>query len=316
MSDGPFPSRGRSPGGVTPGQGAAAPVSRRRDGHEDTARTSKGWTLGTADPRAFAVALERTTPNARATPVIVALNIGVWLTMVGLFGVSPTMPDPIEMLRWGAGYAPKTLHGEPWRLLTSTFLHYGLWHLGSNMYVLWSGGRLVEKMLGTSGFLAAYVVAGLAGGIASLLFERGIVAGASGAVFGVFGALGGYLLAGRRWVPRAFVVSLRRAVIEFVLLNTLIGLVVPQISFWAHTGGLVGGFLVGLIVARPPTPEGRRGSVMRAAAVALGLGGALLASLPLLPAPPRDPRDYGSPFGHAVRRENTRDALRSIIGEE
>jgi membrane associated rhomboid family serine protease len=342
VTGGPFPPRGDPDDGDgrerhgddrgAHGRGATGParpppVSRRRPLADGLARPGDGggpggpgsWRPaggGAPDPRAFAEALERATPRPRATPVIVAANVGVWLLMVGLFGISPMAPDPVEMIRWGAGYAPKTLHGEPWRLVTSTFLHYGLLHVGSNMYVLWSGGRLVEKLLGTSGFVAAYAVAGLAGGVASLLFERGIVAGASGAVFGVFGALGGYLIAGRRWVPRAYVVSLRRAVIEFVMLNTVIALMIPAISFWAHTGGLVGGFVVGLLVARPPTPEARRGAVVRASAVTLALGGALLASLPLLPAPPRDPRDYGSPFERRARPEDPRDALRSIVGDE
>src|SRR5882672_4329407 len=105
-------------------------------------------------------------------------------------GADAISPTPQQVLAVGADYGPLTLNGEPWRLVSSMFLHFGILHIGMNMLCLWSG-RIVELLYGRLGFVAIYLVAGLAGGVASLARSSAVIsAGASGAVFGVFGAFG------------------------------------------------------------------------------------------------------------------------------
>ena len=97
------------------------------------------------------------------------------------------------VLEWGANFGPKTMDGQWWRLFTSMFLHFGIIHIGFNMWVLWNVGRLVERLVGNFGFALLYVVSGLLGSVASLAWNpTTISAGASGAVFGVVGALIGF----------------------------------------------------------------------------------------------------------------------------
>ncbi len=261
----------------------------------------------------FARALHRSTPRLWVTLALVVANVAVFAAQIGVFGLSPVAPGGMDLLRWGAAYGPKVMHGEPWRLLTSTFVHAGVLHIGSNMYVLWLGGRLGERLFGNVSYLVLYVVSGLAGALTALAFgPNAPLVGASGAVFGVFGALGGYLLVMRRRVPAPFLRSMRGQLVQFVLLNALISFAVPMISGWAHGGGFAAGFLLGMLLARPPTLAGVRGRATRAAIVGLvslvALGGAIMA---LRPAFPVDPGVIGSPF---ERRANPDDAFRDVIG--
>ncbi len=261
----------------------------------------------------FARALHRATPRLWVTLALVLANVAVFAAQVGAFGVSPLAPSGMDLLRWGAAYGPKVVHGEPWRLLTSTFVHAGVLHVGSNMYVLWLGGRLGERLFGNVSYLVVYVVSGLAGAMTALAFgPTAPLVGASGAVFGVFGALGGYLLVQRRRVPAPFLRSMRGQLVQFVLLNALISFAIPMISGWAHAGGFAMGFVLGMLVARPPTPEGVRGRATRALVVGLlallALGGALVA---LRPAFPVEPGVIGSPF---ERRADPADAFRDVVG--
>jgi rhomboid protease GluP len=258
-------------------------------------------------------ALFRATPRLWVTLALVLANVAVFAVQVLGFGISPMMPEGMDLLRWGAAYGPRVVHGEPWRLLTSMFLHAGLIHIGSNMYVLWLGGRLTERMFGNVSYLVIYVVSGLAGAITAIAFgSAGPLVGASGAVFGVFGALGGYLLVQRKNVPPDFLRSMRGQLVQFVLINTVISLAIPQISGWAHAGGFLMGFVVGMLVARPPTAEGVRGRALRA--VVVGAAMLLVLSATLLPLRSHfaeDPGAIGSPF---QRRTAPEDAFRDVVG--
>lgn len=261
----------------------------------------------------FARSLFRATPRLWVTLALVLANVAVYAVQVLGFGVSPVMPEGMDLLRWGAAYGPKVMHGEPWRLFTSMFLHAGIFHIGSNMYVLWLGGRLAERMLGNIPYLVVYMVSGLAGAIAAITFgPAGPLVGASGAVFGVFGGLGGYLLMQRKNVPPHFLRSMRSQLVQFVVLNAVISLAIPQISGWAHAGGFVMGFVVGALVARPATPEGVRGRDVRALLV--GVTALVLLGLALVPLKshfPEDPGVIGSPFH---RRSSPDDAFRDVVG--
>ena len=142
-----------------------------------------------------------------ATIVLIVLNVLVFLMMV-LQGVSIFSPTADSVLRWGADYGPLTLHGQWWRMVVSTFLHFGLIHLLFNMFVLFSIGLFLESLAGRVPFVVLYLVCGLGGSAASLAWHPSIVsAGASGAIFGLYGALLGFLVRHRGSIPAE---SLRR----------------------------------------------------------------------------------------------------------
>ena len=131
-----------------------------------------------------------------------------------------------------------TLAGQWWRLVTHLFLHIGLLHLLVNMWSLWIVGQLLERLTGHTAMAIVYLFAGIAGGMASLAFHPQVVsAGASGAIFGLIGALFGLLLHARDVVPPAQLQPLRNWVIAIVIFNVFFGLSVPGIDNAAQLAG-------------------------------------------------------------------------------
>lgn len=199
----------------------------------------------------FRFALFTQTPRAWVTPLLVGLNVAVFAAMV-IAGVSILTPTTDSLIQWGANYAPRTTAGEWWRLITNTFIHVGAIHIGMNMIGLWQIGALVERLLGHRSFLLVYLFSGLCGSLASLTWHPFVVsAGASGAVFGVYGVLVAYLVRHRGSIPRTVLLQLQRSTAIFIGLNVVVGLQQKNIDMAAHIGGLVGGFAAALIVARP-----------------------------------------------------------------
>lgn len=227
----------------------------------------------TPEQRRFAQALRESMRREWVTVALVVANLAVFALMT-FEGVDPLAPDGRVLLAWGANYAPLTFGDQWWRLLSSMFVHGGALHVGVNMYVLWVGGRLVERLYGHVGYAALYAFAGVAGSVASALVHPPTPSvGASGAVFGVFGALLAFLLRRRRLMPAAALKRLRGTVIGFVVINVAFGFVVPGIDQAAHLGGLAGGFAAGLLLA-PAFADGRlrRPWASTAAVIAAALG--------------------------------------------
>src|SRR5215469_6404564 len=128
-------------------------------------------------------------PRFPITTGLVAVNIAVFLVMV-FTGVSVADPTPRDIVRWGANYAPFTLGGQSWRLITAVFLHIGIIHILANMWALWNLGALAEMIFGRKFYLPVYLLAGVAGNIGSLAIHHNAPgAGASGAIFGLAGAM-------------------------------------------------------------------------------------------------------------------------------
>lgn len=171
----------------------------------------------------------RKTP-AWVTLAMVAGNVIVTAVMA-VRGVSLLMPDANVMIDWGANYGPRTMAGEWWRLVSNTFLHFGVVHLALNMWVLWVVGRMVERLVGHFGFLLMYLATGVLGSLASLIWDPVVVsAGASSSVFGVVGALFGFLAARRDSMPLHALKKFRSSVVTFLVVNLLFGLSVPGID--------------------------------------------------------------------------------------
>lgn len=241
---------------------------------------------------AFHRALMAATPRAYGTVALLGLNVAVFALMV-LSGVSPLNPQPLSLIRWGANFGPLTTHGEWWRLLTAMFLHIGVFHLLCNMWALGAVGGLVERLVGTFGLLVLYLLAGLAGSVASLYWHPDTIgAGASGAVFGLFGGLMGVVLRRRRQVPLEVFRRLWGSGLVFLVFNLTIGLRVPGIDLAAHLGGWVFGVAGGLLLSRPLAVEPPARRDLRPLLLG-GCGGlAVLLAASGVPPAPRGPWDY------------------------
>ena len=154
-----------------------------------------------AEPHTSNPVLTTRTP-VPLTAVLVGINVLVFIAMV-VKGASVTQPTADQILRWGANFGPLTLTGQWWRLLTAMFVHIGLVHLALNMWCLWELGLLAEYLYGPKTFLALYLMSGLAASIVSLARNPLVVtAGASGAIFGLAGALIATLYLGKLAAPR------------------------------------------------------------------------------------------------------------------
>ncbi len=224
----------------------------------------------------FQARLESTTPHAFATPLLVLANIAVF-AYISTQGVSPLGGRAEEYLRFGANFSPLTAGGDWWRLFTAMFVHFGFIHLAFNLWALWDSGRLAERLYGNAGFVALYLFAGLCGSCASLYWnQEAIGGGASGAVFGVFGALLAYVTRQRGTVPPAAFNRLRVSSSSFVAYALFMGFAHGGIDNAAHLGGLAGGFAMGFILARPLDPERRASGRIRRAALALALAAVTL----------------------------------------
>ena len=183
-----------------------------------------------------------------ATPLLLALNGLVFLLMVTLGGVSATDPTGHDLVVWGSNVSSRTLLGEPWRLLTSLFVHAGTSHLLMNMLSLWLLGLLVEPRIGPRRLLLSYLACGVGGALASLWYHSAGVnsVGASGAIFGLYGVQMVLLIS--RAVPLNK--SDRRAMlalVTYLVLSNLLSGLTGAIDNSAHIGGL----LTGLVLAGP-----------------------------------------------------------------
>jgi membrane associated rhomboid family serine protease len=143
----------------------------------------------------------------------------------------------------GALYPDGVARGEVWRLASSTFLHGDLLHLGMNMYVLWALGSNVERILGARRFLLLYAMAGLAGGLASLLHLEGYSLGASGALWGMMVAQAALAWRDTGLIPDAMRAGMRRGTLQNLVINILISFQ-PGVDWAAHLGGAIAGGLL------------------------------------------------------------------------
>lgn len=152
-----------------------------------------------------------------------------------------------NLIRFGALWNEGILHGEWWRVITSAFLHIGALHFLMNMLALYYLGIFVEQVYGSRRFFIIYFLATISGGLTSFALHVNVAAGASGALFGLFGAILYFGVVYRQ----LFKQTIGKNVIIILLINLFIGILIPQIDMGAHLGGLVGGFLASAIVALP-----------------------------------------------------------------
>jgi len=183
------------------------------------------------------------------TSAIIGANVLVFLAMT-LSGVSPAGPQTSDLVKWGANTGLQTLESQPWRMWTSNYVHIGFLHIAFNMWCLWSLGALAERVFDRWTYFLTYTWCGIAGSLASLgLHPHRYGAGASGAIFGLAGALISALYLGHLPVPPAALKSTLKSLVAFAAYNLFFGAVVPAIDNSAHLGGLGCGLLLGAVLA-------------------------------------------------------------------
>lgn len=265
----------------------ALPPLRAASGDAGMTKVPVADTDAKAAMAAFQTTLREVTPNVVIVPTIIAVNIIVFGAMV-FVGVHPLNPTIQSIEMWGANYGPSTLGGQPWRLITNVFLHFGIIHLAFNMIALWQAGGIVERIFGELAFSAIYLAAWFAGSLASLAIHPLVLsAGASGAVFGVYGALAAFLVLHRGVIPALVLSKLRWVAFGFIAFNIQNGLLHPNIDNSAHIGGLVAGAIAGALLARPLVP----GRVLDRARPIYVTAGSVILAVTALSAIPR-PLDY------------------------
>lgn len=178
--------------------------------------------------------------DALVTRTLIAINVVVYL-ITAVQGAGVNAPGG-RLFNDMFLYGPFVAHGDWWRLITAAFLHASILHIGLNMYVLWIIGSPVEQYLGRARFLGLYFVSGLAGSAGALvLTPTALTVGASGAIFGILGAL---LIIEWQTTGR-----LAGNAMTWIVINLALSFVISNVSIGGHVGGLIGGILVTLSFA-------------------------------------------------------------------
>jgi len=190
------------------------------------------------------------------TQIIFGISAAVFLGMALASGSPLAFLNPMqefpaaESIHWGANIGALTFSGEWWRLITNVFLHGGLLHIAFNMWCLWNLGALCESLYGRWTYATIYLICGLGASLASAAWHPFIPSvGASGAIFGLAGALIAAFKLGEFSVPRSALSGTLRSLGAFVVYNLIFGAVIPGIDNTAHIGGLVTGLILGALIA-------------------------------------------------------------------
>jgi rhomboid protease GluP len=179
--------------------------------------------------------------------LVMAFSSHQWLGFDGSFVVS-----------WGGSFGPAVIEGEAWRLVSAQFLHGDVLHLLTNLWVLFNVGRLACQLYGSAAFLFLYLGSGVCGFVTSIAWNPGAVAvGASGAIFGVFGALFAFMSRQRAQMPAMLLRAHWLSTLVFAGYSLVFGFMQPNIDNAAHVGGLTSGFVLGSLLAAPLSREAR-----------------------------------------------------------
>jgi len=182
---------------------------------------------------------------SNVTYVIFGLNILVFVLMQ-LAGGST---NDATLMSFGVKSNYDIDHGQIWRLVTPIFLHIGILHIFFNSYAIWVVGPQVEKLYGAARFTIIYILCGVGGVYGSyLMHPESLSAGASGAIFGLFGAMLVFGFKYRSSIPPAFAKAVDRRVLPVIVINLFIGYMIPHIDNSAHVAGLLTGAALAAII--------------------------------------------------------------------
>lgn len=184
--------------------------------------------------------------GAWITVGLVVACVVVFIAEVLAGGSTNTM----VLVQFGARFAPLVALGQYWRLLTAMFLHIGLLHLLTNMFTLFIIGRMTENLFGHWRFAVIYLLSGIGGNFAGMLFGQPAVV-AAGASTALFGLLGAFLMIGDNFRHNPVIAGMTRQFLVLIALNLVFDLTTSGIDFAGHIGGLITGFLVAGVVGVP-----------------------------------------------------------------
>jgi membrane associated rhomboid family serine protease len=227
---------------------------------------------------------ERPGNPALTSQVLIGLNVVVWVLILATGGRASHLVDVLALRPSGTGIfdgqayqlSAGVADGAPWQLVTSMFTHIEIWHIGFNMLALWMLGPQLELVVGRLRFLALYFVSGLAGSACVMWFSAwyGQTLGASGAIFGLMGAL------------LVIAVKVRgdvRSLLFWIGANFVITFVLGRLISWqGHVGGFVGGLLLGAAIVYAPRAHRTRWQLLGVATVAALVAAATLFRIALL----------------------------------
>lgn len=181
-------------------------------------------------------------------PIVTYIIMAICIILFILMELSGGSTNSQTLLKYGANLDVLVKNGEYYRLFTCIFLHIGIMHLLCNMYSLYIIGREVENLFGKIKYIIIFILSGIFGSIMSLAFTHNTIsAGASGAIFGLLGALLYFGMHYRTYLGEA----IKRSIIPIIVVNLIIGFFAKGIDLAAHIGGLVGGVLVAMMVGVP-----------------------------------------------------------------
>lgn len=185
------------------------------------------------------------TRRSTYTYVFFGVNILIFVLMA-LAGGSSNEPT---LMAFGVKSNSEIAEGQWWRFVTPIFIHIGLLHLFFNSYALWIVGPQVEKLYGGARFVLLYMLTGIAGVYGSYSYHPGTIsAGASGAIFGLFGVLLVFGIRYRSSIPPFFKRAVGTGVLPVIVINLIIGFTIPAIDNSAHIGGLLAGAMLAAVV--------------------------------------------------------------------
>ncbi|MCZ8286255.1 MAG: rhomboid family intramembrane serine protease, partial [Bacteroidia bacterium] len=231
----------------------------------------------------FDARLKQLTPVTWALYLVVGMNVAVWLANLGA-GISAFKPLPSELLAWGANSAASVVEDRQyWRLLTATFLHGGFLHLALNMLGLWQAGVQLNRLHGNFQFLLIYLASALTGSALSLHFsaQQSVSVGASGAVFGVLGALLVAVYQHRGQIPGVTSKNVMTSQGVFLAYALVQGFSKQGIDNAAHVGGLVAGCLLAWVLTEKIAAVATTARRLSMAAIGAGLTSVAVAALVL-----------------------------------
>ena len=220
--------------------------------------------------------LRRQSKSMVVTQVLFGINVAVFLGM--LFAGVSILDHPAgqDLVHWGANYGPFTVSGQWWRLLTCVFVHGSFLHIALNMWGLWNLGSLAESLYGHWTFGGVYLITGVAASVASVVWNANVLSvGASGAIFGIAGALIASFYLGGFSLPQAQIRGTLTSLVVFAGYSLLAGASSSSIDNAAHVGGLVSGLILGALIARvAPSAEEtlRRSGVLLIGLLLIGGG--------------------------------------------
>lgn len=182
------------------------------------------------------------------TMSIIVINIVMYIVTVYLSYVYPNesiySSYTNALILLGAKVNELISAGEYYRLISSMFLHGGILHLAVNMYSLYAMGPIVEKLYGKTKYIILYFTAGICSSIFSYIFSTSISIGASGAIFGLLGAVLVFAIKSKGKTGSAFI----KNILSVIFVNIFIGMTLPNIDNFGHIGGLLGGILISFLV--------------------------------------------------------------------